>query len=87
MERAAIFAAELEVDLAGAVADVHVLTFQARVLVKLALEAVLARAALAALPSKVEGAAEVRAGIEAGVAFVDGRGDSAVEGQEESEAA
>ena len=81
-------AAEPEVDLSGAVADAHVLTFRARVLVELVLEAVLAQGALAALPSEVEGAAEVGAGVEGGVAFVDGRWNPAtMEGQEEGKAA
>ena len=86
--RAPVLPAELEVELAGCVADAHVVAFRAGVLGELVLEAVLAQGALPALPPEVEGAAEVGAGLEVGVALVEGRWDAAtIEGQEEGKAA
>ena len=81
-------AAELEVELAGCVADAHVVAFGAGVLGELVLEAVLTEGALPALPPEVEGAAKVGAGLEVGVALVESRWDAAtIEGQEEGKAA
>ena len=87
-ETLSALAPKMEVELPGAVVDPLLLAFWMGVLVERGLEAVLAQRALAALPSEVEGAAEVRAGVDVGVALVDGGGDpAAVEGQEEGEAA
>ena len=70
------------------VAYPHLVGFGTRLLLERLLKTILAQSALSALPSEVESTAEVGAGVDVGVMFVECRVDAAsVESQQKGEAA
>ena len=79
---------KVKIELARPVVDPPFLAFRTRVLVKLLLEAVLAQCTLPRLPRKIKTTANMGAGAEACVTFVEYRWDSAaMEGEKKDKPA